>query len=46
MDPKVFKIIDGKLYLNWDDQASKEFEADVYDNIQKADANWERLQRK
>jgi hypothetical protein len=41
----VFKIIDGKLYLNWSVKASEEFETEAYDNIQKADANWENLQK-
>lgn len=45
MDPKVFTIIDGKLYLNWNEEASKEFNAGVDDNIEKADANWEILNR-
>lgn len=43
MNPKVFKIIDGKLYLSWSVEKAKEFEAAASDNIQKADANWERL---
>ena len=46
MNPKVYKIIDGKLYLNWSTESSQEFEADVSENIEKADASWEKLIRK
>jgi hypothetical protein len=45
VNPTVFKIIDGRLYLNWSTASSHEFEADVVENIKKADANWDRLQR-
>ena len=43
VDPKVFKIIDGKLYLNWSIESSEEFETDAPANIQKADTEWENL---
>lgn len=43
VNPKVFKIIDGKLYLSWSVEASEKFEADQSENIQKADENWEKL---
>ena len=46
MDPEAFTIIDGKLYLNWNDEASMEFEAEAADNIEKADANWENLNKR
>jgi hypothetical protein len=42
----VFKIIDGKLYLNWNAEGGKDFEADASANIQKADAAWEKLVKK
>jgi hypothetical protein len=42
----VFKIIDGKLYLNWDAKGGKEFEAEASANIQKADAAWQALTKK
>jgi len=43
VDPEAFKIIDGKLYLNWNDESAAEFEADADDNIRQADENWEKL---
>ena len=43
MDPKAFKIIDGKLYLNWDTGSAEQFEEGAAVNIQNADANWENL---
>lgn len=43
MNPKVFKIIDGKLYLNWSVASSEEFEVDFTENIQIADDNWKTL---
>lgn len=46
VNPKVFKIIDGKLYLNWDSESADKFEADASENIQKADTSWEKLTQK
>ncbi len=43
MDPKAFKIIDGKLYLNWSSESADQFESDALNNIQSADTNWEKL---
>ena len=43
MDPEVFAIIDGKLYLSWDSKAMEAFKANASDNIPKADMNWEKL---
>ena len=43
MNPKVFKIIDEKLYLNWSVDSSEAFEADASENIQKADESWKKL---
>ena len=43
VDPKAFKIIDGKLYLNWNAEASTEFLTNAKENIKKADFNWKKL---
>jgi len=41
VNPKAFKIIDGKLYLNWNSESAEQFQASAAENISKADANWE-----
>jgi hypothetical protein len=46
VNPKVFKIINGKLYLNYNDEAAAKFESDAAENINKADENWGRLSQK
>jgi hypothetical protein len=46
VNPKAFKIIDGKLYLNWDTESADQFAADASESIRKADANWEKLHPK
>ncbi|RJQ62356.1 MAG: YHS domain-containing protein [Desulfobacteraceae bacterium] len=46
VDPETFRIIDGKLYLNWDAEAADRFEARAAENIKIADLNWEKLTRK
>lgn len=43
IDPRAWKIVDGKLYLNYSLDVQKKWEADVKGNILKADANWPRL---
>ena len=39
-DPTVWKVVDGRLFLNLDTKIQQKFESDLSDNIQKADANW------
>lgn len=39
-DPAAWKIVGGKLYLNYDRTVQAEWEKDVPGNIGKADANW------
>ncbi len=39
-DPKAWKIVDGKLYLNYNAKIQKDWEKDAAGNIVKADANW------
>lgn len=42
-DPRYWKIIDGKLYLNYDASVQKKWEADIPGFIKRADANWPKL---
>lgn len=42
-DPEVWKIVDGKLYLNCSPSAAEKWSADIPGNIRKADENWLRL---
>ena len=44
-DPEVWKIIDGKLYLNCSQEAYGKWSRDIPGNIKKADANWLTLSR-
>lgn len=39
-DPEVWKIVDGKLYLNCSRTAYEKWSKDIPGNIKKADANW------
>jgi len=39
-DPKVWKIVDGKLYLNCSEAAYDKWSRDIPGNIKKADTNW------
>jgi hypothetical protein len=43
VNPKAFKIIDGRLYLNWSVDSADQFEAEASENIKKADSNWKKL---
>jgi len=45
-DPTVWKIVDGKLFLNVDSKIQKKFEKDLSGNITKAKANWPKLMDK
>lgn len=40
VNPEAFKIIDGKLYLNWNNKYSDEFAEKGEEAIKKADENW------
>lgn len=42
-DPEAWKIVDGKLYLNYSKGVQKQWEADEAGNITKADGNWPRV---
>jgi YHS domain-containing protein len=45
-DPEVWKIVDGKLYLNCSKAAYEKWSLDIPGNIKKADANWLLLKEK
>lgn len=42
-DPQVWKIVDGKLYLNCSMAAYEKWSRDIPGHIGKADANWAKL---
>jgi YHS domain-containing protein len=39
-DPKFWKIVDGRLYLNYDARVQRDWEKDIPGHIVKADKNW------
>ena len=40
IDPAAWKIVDGKLYLNYSPGVQSQWQSDVPGNIAQADANW------
>jgi hypothetical protein len=40
IDPQAWRIVDGKLYLNYSKRVQRQWEQDVPGNIAKAVANW------
>jgi YHS domain-containing protein len=46
IDPDAWKIVDGKLYLNYDRDVQKKWERDIPGHVRKADENWPALLRK
>lgn len=40
IDPAAFTIVDGKLFLNYNDTVRAQWLSDISDYIRKADANW------
>ena len=44
-DPESWKIVDGKLYLNYNREVQQRWEADIPGLVGKADANWPDLLR-
>lgn len=40
VDPAAWKIVDGKLYLNYSTRIQRRWEQDIPGNIAKASANW------
>ena len=45
VDPQVWRIVNGKLYLNYNQGGAKEMDKDVAGTIKKADQNWAMMQR-
>jgi hypothetical protein len=43
IDPAAWKIVGGKLYLNYSASVQQKWELDVSGLIEKADANWKQL---
>lgn len=46
IDPAAWKIVNGKLYLNYSPEVQKKWERDVPGNIAKAEVNWPKLLQK
>ena len=46
VSPYAWKIVDGKLYLNYNQSIQKRWEEDIPGNIAKADENWPKLSDK
>jgi len=44
-DPLAWRIVDGRLFLNYDRSVQREWEGDVKGNVAKADTNWPGLSR-
>jgi hypothetical protein len=42
-DPRFWKIVDGKLYLNLNGDTRSEWSKDVAGNVAKANRNWDRI---
>ena len=43
IDPEAWRIVDGRLHLNYDRSIQRRWERDVPGNIARADRNWPRL---
>jgi len=43
IEPDAWKIVDGKLYLNYSHSIQKKWEKDIAGYIKKADANWPKV---
>jgi hypothetical protein len=40
IDPESWRVVDGRLYLNYSTRAQRMWEADIRGNIRKGEANW------
>ena len=45
IDPDAWKVVDGKLYLNYSKGVQKKWEQDIPGNIAKGDKNWPDLHK-
>jgi hypothetical protein len=43
IDPEAWRIVDGRLYLNYSPAVQSQWQSDVPGNIAKADANWPKI---
>jgi YHS domain-containing protein len=43
IDPEAWKIVDGKLYLNYSKDVQAQWAQDIPGNIAKGDANWPKI---
>ena len=43
IEPARWRIVNGKLYLNYDKEVQKKWEKDIPGNIKKADQNWPKV---
>ena len=43
IDPQAWKIVDGKLYLNYNKGIQRRWEKNIPGNIEKANANWSKI---
>jgi YHS domain-containing protein len=41
VDPEAWKIVDGKLYLNYSAGVQRQWERDIAGNVAKGDQNWD-----
>ena len=46
IDPNAWKVVDGKLYLNYSADVQKDWQKDVPGHIAKANGNWPGLEQK
>lgn len=44
IDPQAWVIVDGRLYLNFSDDARDRLEHDLHGNIERSERNWAELQ--
>lgn len=42
-DPEAWRVVDGKLYLNYSKSVQSRWAQDIPGNIEKADANWPKV---
>ena len=42
-DPEVFRVVDGRLFLNLNSEIQQKWEGDVKGNIKKADRTWKKI---
>jgi hypothetical protein len=45
-DPKVWKVVDNKLYLNFNPDVGRRWSQDIPGNIVRADENWPQIKDK